>query len=172
MGASILQFCLSIFINYNSALNHKTCDTLWYGDTSTLNNQLLVALIIFNSSFNVNFLFEFWSKMTLVKDDKQNEVVDILNKDNTNDTEDNLEDCSLPCFKLKIFNNFRSPTWFLGSWCITKRSIIALNIMHQIVSEMKFKNLLGLDNIIIYGPCLIDYFCLWGTGLPSSVLNA
>ena len=56
--------------------------------------------------------------MKSVKDDKQNEDVDILNKDNTNDTEDtedNLEDCSLPCFKLKFFNNFRSPTWFLGS---------------------------------------------------------
>ena len=53
--------------------------------------------------------------MTLVKDDKQNEVVDILNKDNTNYTEDNLEDCSLPCFNLKFFNSFRSPTWFLGS---------------------------------------------------------
>ena len=53
--------------------------------------------------------------MTSVKDDKQNEDVDILNKDNTNDTEDNLEDCSLPCFKLKLFNSFRSPTWFLGS---------------------------------------------------------
>ena len=52
--------------------------------------------------------------MTLVKDDKQNEDVDILNKDNTNDTEDNLEDCSLPCFKLKLFNSFKSPTWFLG----------------------------------------------------------